>query len=195
MQAIETPPRTKITRRARRIGDENYRSFRLVTGHREEKSVGVAYAGKIPVFHAEAETSSAVAADLRSQIDTDLQSRQARGPCGWTAEDYSLALHLGALRLSPVQSHILKRIGESGEDPVDLEALIWPSSFSQDAVHRALLRTIKMLIQAIDPDAAKSNAAGRQAFETISGGGEDGPWVFIEPLKRAARDFVGEEER
>ena len=195
MQAIETPLPTKITRRARRIADESYRSFRLVLGYQGEQSVGVAYAGKIPVFHAEAATSDDVAADLRSQIDTDLQARLERGPHGWTVEDYSLALHLCAQRLSPVQSHILKRVAHVGDEPVHLEALIWPSSFPPDAVQRALVRTMKMISQAIDPHAGKSNAGGKQAFEVIAGGDENGPWAFIQPLRQAAAVFIGEKAR
>lgn len=190
MHAIETTPPRKLTRQAKRTADLNHRYFRLVVGKKGDGSAGIAYAGKTPVYHAEGQDPQDVAAHLRTIIDADLEQRGQQKPSDWTVGDFALALHLISGRINAVQSHILKRIGEASDNEVDLETIVWPSSFSPDAVQRAFSRLLKMIVHALSPQAGASNGASREAIAQISGNAESGPWVFIPALRQAAREFT-----
>lgn len=190
MHSVETAPR-RLSRHARRTADQSYENFRLVIGNKGERSAGIAYAGKVPAFHAEAATTQDVADQLRSQIDEDLDRRRAKGAPSWQADDFALALELISHRLSPIQTHVLSRIAEAGRKPMDIASMVWPSGFAPDAVRRAFNRTVKMVFQALDPESTKGSKAG-EAFDAHVRSTEDGgPWTFSDAFREAAARFSG----
>lgn len=195
MDAIGTSPPRKLTRQTRRTADLSHRQFRLVVGQKGGVSAGVAYAGKTPVFHAEGASPDEVAGVLKAQIDADLAERRQRDPSEWSDADFALALHLVSARLNPLQTHALQRIGQMDGDAISLDELVWPSSFSADAMQRAFSRLLKMIVQALDPKAGKSSEASKEAIVQFAGNAGPGPWKFTQAFREAAGDFIEGETR
>ena len=189
MQLVGTKPPATVTSRARRRADASYRNFRLVVGQRGTTFAGVAYAGKIATFHAEAASLDAVESDLQKQIDADLSVRiEAAAENGWTKEDYLLAMFLISPILSPVQTHVISRIAETAGEPVTLEQLRWPSMFSEDAVQRGLTRLSKMLSHALY--GAQENRPAEDGVANFVEGDENQPWTFRPNFVAAAVAFT-----
>lgn len=190
MDAIKTSPPRKLTRQTRRTADLSHNQFRLVVGQKGGVSAGVAYAGKTPVFHAEGESPDGVAGLLRSQIDADLAERRQRQPSDWSDADFSLALHLVSARLNPLQTHALQRIAQLDGDAISLDELVWPSSFSADAMQRAFSRLLKMIVQALDPKTGRSSEASKETIVQFAGDAGVGPWKLTQAFRKAAADFI-----
>lgn len=189
MQLVGTKPPATVTSRARRRADASYRNFRLVVGQRGTTFAGVAYAGKIATFHAEAASLDAVESGLQNQIDGDLNARIAAATeNGWTKEDYLLALFLISSSLSPVQTHVISRIAETAGDPLTLEQLRWPSVFSEDAVQRGLTRLSKMLSHAMH--GAQEKRPVEDGLENFVEGDAIQPWTFRPNVVAAADEFT-----
>lgn len=190
MHAIKTSPPRKLIRQTRRTADLSHNHFRLVVGQKGEASAGIAYAGKTPVFHAEGGSPDEVSDHLKAQIDADLAERRQRQPSDWSTADFALALHLVSAKMNPLQTHALQRIGQLDGDAISLDELVWPSSFSNDAMQRAFSRLLKMIVQALDPKTGKSSEAAREAIVQFAGDAGDGPWRFTQAFRGAAREFV-----
>lgn len=191
MQSVQTRPSNRKTRTARRRADAHYRNFRIVMGERGDHFAGVAYAGKIPVFDADAETLDGVDDALRNKIDADLNERRAKAASSyWICEDYVLALYLISPIMTPVQTHILRRVAEADGGPLDLEQLRWPSAFVDDAVTRGLSRLARMVSHALDGSAASGSAGPQSALATLIDGDDMPPWRFRRAFVAAAREFA-----
>lgn len=189
MQSLGSKPPARVTSNARRRADSSYRNFRIVAGQRGTTFAGVAYAGKIATFHAEAASLDAVEGDLQKQIDDDLSSRiQSATDNGWTKDDYLLAMFLISPILSPVQTHVISRIAETAGKPLTLEQLRWPSIFSDDAVQRSLTRLSKMLSHALY--GAQENRPIEDGLENFVEGDASQPWTFLPNVVAAANEFA-----
>jgi hypothetical protein len=189
MQALEISPTGREIRMARLRAGASYRNFQIAFERRGTIYVGTAYAGKIASFHAAADTLDAVESDLRKQIDADLRDRiNAAISNGWTEDDYLLAMFLVSPILSPVQTHLIKRLAETAGKPVTLEQLRWPSIFSSDAVERSLVRLSKMLTHALY--GAQENAPIEDGLKNMVDGDVSQPWLFHANLVAAAGTFT-----
>lgn len=191
MHLVQSKPPGQRPGGAARRSDHTHRGFRILAGGRGDCFTGAAYAGKIAVFEAEAADLDDVARALRDTIDRDLAERQRKARArGWSSEDYRLALFLISPVLNPIQTHIIRRIGEAEGETLSLEQLCWPSGFSANAVLRALSRLAKMVGHALDGAAGEgAETEPLTAIAILAEGNGGPPWTFKTSFAAAARAF------